>query len=253
MDLGLKGKRALLTGGSRGIGRATLELLADEGCSLAFCARGSAGVEEAADALRARGAEVTAAAVDVGAADAYRAWLREALSELGGLDILICNATGYAAPGDEGWRTSLEVDMLGVPRAIEVLRPALEASDAGSVVAVASTTAVDIFLPGLESYGAMKAALIQHVKLLARDLGHQGVRCNTVSPGPLEFEGNPWRARRDKGDPLYEEIRSGSPFGRLGGAEEVARAIAFLASPAASWITGSNLVIDGGLSSRVDF
>jgi 3-oxoacyl-[acyl-carrier protein] reductase len=253
LDLGLEGRRAIVTGGSRGIGRAVVEALADEGCSIAFCARGAEGVESAVAALRAGGARVTGAAVDVRDADAYRAWLAGAVADLGGLDILVSNATGYARPGDQGWRDALEIDVLGFVRAAEIVLPALEASGVGSIVSLSSSTAVDIFLPGAEAYGALKAALIHHTSALAKAHGAKGVRCNSVAPGPIEFEGNVWRRRRDEHHPLYEAMRSGSPFGRLGRPEEVARAVVFLASPAASWITGANLIIDGGLTSRVDF
>jgi 3-oxoacyl-[acyl-carrier protein] reductase len=276
MDLRLDGRRAIVTGGSRGIGRAIVEILADEGCSVAFCARGSEGVEQALAAIRDRGASVgdtsvgdtslsdtsisdtsgasvTGAALDVGDGEAYRTWLTEAVSGLGGLDVLVCNATGYARPGEDGWRGALEIDVLGIVRALEVVLPALEDSGVGSIVVLGSLAAVDIFLPGGEAYGAMKAAVLHHSSVLAKAHGAKGIRCNAVSPGAIEFEGNVWRQRRDEGHPLYESVRSGSPFGRLGTAEEVARAVVFLASPAASWITGVNLVLDGGFTNRVDY
>ena len=253
MDLSLDGKRAIVTGGSRGIGRAIVEQLANEGCSVAFCARGSEGVSQTTAALQRPGADVVGTAVDVADADAYRRWLSDAEVGLGGLDILICNATGYARPGEEGFRNTLEIDLLGLVRAVEATLPALEASGAGSVVALSSSTALDIYLPGAEAYGALKAAVIHCASALARAHGSKGVRCNTVAPGPIEFEGNVWRRRHDAHDPVYEAMTAGSPFGRLGTADEVARAVVFLASPAASWITGANLVVDGGLSSRVDY
>jgi NAD(P)-dependent dehydrogenase (short-subunit alcohol dehydrogenase family) len=174
LDLGLDGKRAIVTGGSRGIGRSTVETLAAEGCSVAFCARGPEGVDEAASELRSRGARVVGAAVDVGDAGAYREWLADAVSELGGLDILVCNATGYARPGEEGWRGAFEIDLLGVVRAIEVVLPALTASGAGSIVAMSSSIALDVFLPGGEAYSAMKSAMINYSKALARAHGAKG-------------------------------------------------------------------------------
>lgn len=253
MDLDLNGRRAIVTGGSRGIGRAVVEALASEGCTVAFCARGAEGVSEAQGTLQAAGHRVRGSAVDVGDADAYRSWLGEAIDELGGLDILVCNTTGYARPGEDGWRRTLEIDLFGLVRAVEVARSALEASEAGSVVALGSSTAVDIFLPGGESYGALKSALIHHAGVLARDLGATGVRCNVVSPGPIEFEGNVWRKRHDAGDALYENLRARTPAKRMGAPEEVARAVVFLASPAAAWVNGTNLIVDGGLTTRIDY
>jgi len=227
MDLGLEGRRAIVTGGSRGIGRQVVELLAAEGCSVAFCARRTDGVKDTQAELRARGAQVTGSTVDV--------------------------RDGYVRPGEEGWHGVFEVDLLGVVRALEVVLPALEASGSGSIVALSSTTALDVFLPGAEAYGAMKAAMIHYASAVAQAHGPSGIRCNTVAPGPIEFKGNVWRERHEQGDPLFEAMRSGSPFGRLGTPEEVARAVVFLASPAASWITGANLIVDGGLSKRVDY
>ena len=201
MDLSLDGRRAIVTGGSRGIGRAIVELLADEGCSVAFCARGADGVAQATAALQTRGANVVGAAVDVGDADAYRQWLSEAVVGLGGLDILICNATGYARAGEDGFRNTLEIDLLGLVRAVEATLPALEASGAGSIVALSSSTALDIYLPGAEAYGALKAAVIHCASGLARAHGAKGVRCNTIAPGPIEFPGNVWRRRHDEKSP----------------------------------------------------
>jgi NAD(P)-dependent dehydrogenase (short-subunit alcohol dehydrogenase family) len=253
VDLGLQGKKALVTGGSRGIGRAIVELLVDEGCSVAFCARGADGVQEAVASLRQRGTEPIAAAVDVGDAEAYKSWLAEAVEGLGGLDILVCNATGYVKPGEEGWNASFDVDMMGLVRAVEVTLPALEASGAGAILSISSTAALDVFLPGLDAYGAMKAAVVHHTAVMAHDHGPKGIRCNALAPGPIEFPGNGWEKRREQGHPLYEAMCAGSPFGRLGNDKEVANAAVFLVSPAASWINGVNLVIDGGLTKRVNY
>jgi 3-oxoacyl-[acyl-carrier protein] reductase len=253
MDLGLDGFRAIVTGGSRGIGRRTVELLAAEGCSVAYCARGADGVATAESEMRSAGADVTGTAVDVADADAYRQWLDEAVAGLGGLDILVCNTTGYVRPGEAGWRGVFEIDVLGFVRAVELVLPALEESSSPSIVALSSTAAIDVFLAGSEAYGAMKAAMVHYAAALAQAHGSKGIRVNTVAPGPIEFAGNVWRERGQAGDPLYETVRAGSPFGRLGTPEEVAHAVVFLASPAASWITGVNLITDGGLTNRVDF
>lgn len=254
MDLGLAGRRALITGASRGIGLAIAETLADEGCSLAICARGEDTLQRAAEELRTRGVTVHAAVVDVSDGDALAAFVRAAEEALGGLDVVVSNASaGGGLSGPEQWPTSFQIDLLAFVRLAEAVTPALQRSK-GALVAVATTSASDTAPPsGPGSYGAIKAALIHHAAALSRSLAPRGVRVNVVSPGPIEFPGGSWERRREDRPEFFESIRSSIPAGRLGRPEEVAAAVAFLGSPAASFCVGANLVVDGGFLSRVDF
>ncbi|MBA2391048.1 MAG: SDR family oxidoreductase [Geodermatophilaceae bacterium] len=254
MDLGLTGKRALITGASRGIGRAIAETLADEGCALAICARGEEALREAAGELRARGVTVYDAVVDVADGAALAAFVHEARDRLGGLDVVVANASaGGGLSGPEQWATSFQTDLLAFVRLADAANDALVRSK-GALIAVATTSASDTAPPsGPGSYGAIKAALIHHAAALSRSLAPRGVRVNIVSPGPIEFPGGSWERRRHDKPEFYESIRSRIPKGRLGRPEEVAAAVVFLASPVASFCVGTNLVVDGGFLSRVPF
>ena len=182
MDLGLKGLKAIVTGGSRGIGRAIAGLFADEGANVAICARTKEGVEEAKKDLEARGSKVVAEAVDVADGDALKRFVTSAVEALGGLDILVSNPTGGNGTGEKAWRANFEVDLLGAIRCVETATPALSESENGSVLFVSSTAAVETFM-GPTSYNAIKAALIVHSNGLSQALAPQGIRVNTISPG----------------------------------------------------------------------
>jgi 3-oxoacyl-[acyl-carrier protein] reductase len=258
MDLGLKGKRALVTGATRGIGRAIAETFAGEGCGVAICARKADAVAEAVAALSAKGATATGKAVDVGDGAALKAWIESSAGELGGLDILVSNVSAMGGlSGVEGWRRYFEVDVLGTVQAVEAARPFLEKSGAGAIVVIASIAAVevghDIFPDGyLQAYGAMKAALTNYAAELARTLGPKGIRANTVTPGPIYFPGGVWHRREQERNPMFEKARAHFRLGRFGRPEDVARAVAFLASPAAGFVSGANLVVDGAFTRRVN-
>lgn len=252
MDLGLKGKKAVITGASRGIGRAIAEQLADEGVDLAICARNQEGVQAAATELRRKNVGVHAQAVDVGDGEAFKAWITLAADQLGGVDIFISNTSGSAAQGEQGWYANFEVDMMGAVRGVEQLMPYLERSDAGSIVFISTTAAIETFgQPG--GYGALKAALLNYMNALSQALAPKGIRCNAVSPGPTYFEGGPWAMIKERMPAFYESTMKGFPAGEFGSAEGVARVVAFLASPAASLLTGVNIVADNGYTKRVNF
>lgn len=253
MDLGLAGRRALVTGGTKGIGRASADLLAEEGAAVAICARDAGEVEETVAVLRARGVPATGRALDVADADALRAWVGDAGRELGGLDIVVGNVSALAVAADEAaWRAGFEVDMMHSVRAVEAAMPFLEASGAGSVVLVSSVSGREIdFAAG--PYGAFKAALIHYAQGLAHRLAPKAIRANTVSPGNTYFPGGVW-ARIERDNPaLYASALALNPTGRMAIPQEVARAVVFLASPAASFISGTNLVVDGALTRGVQF
>jgi NAD(P)-dependent dehydrogenase (short-subunit alcohol dehydrogenase family) len=250
MDLDLKGKKAVITGGSRGIGRAIANVLVAEGADVAICARNEEAVNAAVSDLSGSGKAI-GASVDVADKAALQGWIASAAEELGGIDILIPNVSAGGGQMDEkGWRANLEVDILGTTNAIEAAMPSLQASDAGSIVVIGTTAAVEDFL-GPQTYNAMKAALIVHSQGLAQALAGSGIRVNAVSPGPIYFEGGAWEFIKNNMEDIYKGALANQPSGRMGSAEEVANAVAFLASPAASWITGVNLVVDGGFTKRV--
>ena len=252
MDLGLRGRKAIITGGSRGIGRAIAETLADEGCDLAICSRGAGGVEEAVKALEAKGVRVFGSAVDVGDKDALEGFMSEAISELGGLDILVSNPSGGNGVDEAAWKGNFDVDLMGAVRSVGAAVPALAASDSASVTFISSTAAVETFM-GPTSYNAIKAALITHANGLSQALAPQGIRVNTVAPGPIMIEGGAWDMIKTHNTAMYDGTLSQIPTGRLGTAQEVADAVAFLASPRSGFTTGVNLVIDGGFTKRVNF
>lgn len=253
MDLGLKSKRVIVTGGTRGIGRAIVELLAAEGCDVGFCARDAKKVAEAAKALSENGATVIGGVADVTDSAGLRGWITETADAMGGLDILIANASALGDKADEdAWRTSLEVDILGTVRAVEAALPYLETSDAASITAIASTAAVNT--PGnVRAYNGAKAALISYLSGLSTNLGRKGIRANSVSPGAVYFEGGVWEQRKRETPEVYEATIKRSPMGRMCTPEEVANAVVFLASPAASFVSGTNLIVDGGSTTRVQY
>jgi NAD(P)-dependent dehydrogenase (short-subunit alcohol dehydrogenase family) len=255
MDLGLKGRRALVTGGSRGIGRAIAAALASEGASIATCARGQAGLDEAVASFRASGGEAFGDRVDVRDPDALSNWIGSAVDRLGGLDILVSNISTRVDPkGADWWRETFEVDLHQHVRAFDAALPILKASDAPSVVFVSSIASVLTQLPPNEiAYGAMKAALTSFAGQMATVHGSSGVRVNLVAPGPIFFEGGVWDQIQQKQPDLYQRASKLPSLGRMGTPEDVANAVAFLASPAASYITGVNLRIDGGVIRTANF
>ncbi|MGD9535677.1 MAG: SDR family NAD(P)-dependent oxidoreductase [Alphaproteobacteria bacterium] len=255
MDLELRGKRAIVTGGTRGIGRAIAERLADEGCHVAVCARDAAQVKATVAALADRGVTAIGDAVDVTADASFRAWIAKAVDALGGLDILVPNVSalgGAVAPDEKSWRLGFEVDVLATVRTVEAALPYLEKSAAASIVAIASTAAVESF-GGVRPYNSVKAALVNYMANLAHALAPKRVRVNSVSPGTIYFDGGVWDQRRQHAPEVYKMALSRNPMGRMGTPDEVAKAVVFLASPAASFITGTNLIVDGALTQRVQY
>lgn len=251
MNLGLKGKKAIITGSTRGIGRAIAECLASEGVHVAIGARDDEATAEAGKALEKHGVEVFAKPVNVKDGDAYKAWLEEAIEALGGLDIFVPNVSGGGGMDSEkNWWRNFEIDVLHTVRGAEACLPALKKSGEGAIVIIGSTNAVETFM-GPMAYNAMKAALVTYSKQLSQFVAHKGVRVNTVSPGPIYFEGGAWEMIKGTMPKVYEDTLAQIPAGRMGTPEEVANVVAFLASPAASLVTGVNLVADNGFTKRV--
>ncbi len=254
MDLQLHGKRALVTGASRGIGRAIAETLAEEGCVLALCARGDDALQEVAAGLRDRGAQVYAQAVDVSEHDALVAFVDRSAQELGGLDVVVSNVSAGASKGADQWQKSLDGDLIPLVRLIESATPHLERAGGGSIVSIGTTNAFDTVRPSSpNAYSALKAAVVHHASAQAHVLARKGIRVNTVSPGPIEFPGGDWEKIREGRREVYDEVQAKIPVGRYGRADEVAAAVAYLASPRAGFTNGVNLVVDGGIVTRVQF
>lgn len=253
MDLGLRGKKAIVTGATKGIGRAVVELLATEGVDIGFCARSPEEVADAVKALSARGVEAIGEPVNVRDGEAYKAWLERTATALGGCDIFIPGVSaGGGMDSEKNWVRNFEIDMLHTVRGCEALMPHLEKSGTGSIVIIGSTNAVETFAAPM-AYNAIKAGLITYSKQLSQFVGRKSVRVNTVSPGPIYFEGGAWEMIKGTQPKLYDWAIKQIPAGRMGTVDEIARVIVFVASPAASLITGANVVADNGFTKRVQF
>jgi NAD(P)-dependent dehydrogenase (short-subunit alcohol dehydrogenase family) len=253
MDLQLRGLRALVTGGTKGIGRAIVDTLAEEGASIALCARTESDVTATVTTMRQNGTTVTGRALDVGDGDAVAQWTQDVAAELGGLDIVVASVSALAIPDEEAnWRRSFDVDMLGTVRLVNAALPYLERSDAPSIVTVSSVSGREIdFAAG--PYGVFKAALIHYTQGLAYQLAAKAIRANTVSPGNTYFPGGVWENIEQNNPELFAEALALNPTGRMATPREIARAAVFLASPAASFVSGTNLVVDGALTRGVQF
>jgi len=253
VDLKLKGKKAIVTGGTRGIGRAIAELLADEGANVAICARHKEQIDETVAALAKKGVKAWGSPVDVADTAAQRAWVAEAAEALGGLDIFIANVSALAVAADEAsWRKSFDVDVMGTVAGVDAALPLLQKSGAGAVVIIGSVAAVEVTGP-TRPYNAVKAALVPYMKSTAQNYARKNVRVNMVSPGTIYFKGGVWNVREEKQPELFKAAMARNPTGRMGKPEEVADAAVFLASPRASFITGANLIVDGAITQRVQF
>ena len=251
MDLGLKGKKAVVTGGSKGIGSAIADTFASERADEALCARNAAEGAATAASLEGRGVKALGRAFDVADGEALKKWVADSGRTLGGIDALVCNVSALAV-GDsaETWEKSFKTDMMHTVNAVAAAVPFLEKSKSGSIVLISSVSGFEVdFAAG--SYGAIKAALIHYAKGLSRQLVGKGIRVNCVSPGNTYFDGGIWQNIEKNMPDLFAQTVKVNPTGKFGTAEEVANGVVFISSPMASRISGTNLVIDGALTVAV--
>ncbi len=245
MNFGLKGKRAIITGGSKGIGRAIALELAAQGCHVALCARGEAALQETREAAESQGVRGFAQPCDVGDAQALESFLHAARDALGGVDILVNNVSALGGGDDlPHWDANIRLDLMASVRATRTVVPWMQESGGGSVLFISSISGLEA--GGKAPYSAVKAALISYSKTLAIELAPDHIRVNTIAPGSIKFPGGVWD-RVERNDPeRYTRTLAKIPSGRFGRADEVANVAVFLASDAASWVTGACVPVDGG-------
>ena len=247
MDLKLKGKRVIVTGGSRGIGLAIAEEFAKEGAAVSICARGQQALDEACKLIEtAGGGEVHAKTCDVSDPIALKEYIESAVAAFNGLNILVNNPSGFGRTDDEqGWQVGLDVDLMALVRASWAAEPHIEKTGGGALIHTSSISGLTSSLR-TPPYGAVKAAVIQYTKTQALQLADKNIRVNCIAPGSIEFPGGTWDDAKKNNPALYAGIQNSIPFGRLGEPGEVARLAVFLGSDAASWITGETIAVDGG-------
>jgi 3-oxoacyl-[acyl-carrier protein] reductase len=251
MDLGLKGLRAIVTGGSKGIGRRAADIFAEEGAHVAICARNQAEVDQTVAALKGKGVTAFGQAIDVADKGALEAWVAASAEALGGIDIVVANVSALAVEdNEEAWQKGFATDMMHTVRAVNAAMPWLEKSKAGSITVVSSVSGREVDFTG-PAYGAFKAALVHYAQGLAYRLAPKNIRANSVSPGNTYFDGGIWQWIEGNLPDLFSQALALNPTGRMAKPEEIARGIVFLASPASSFTTGTNLVIDGALTKGV--
>lgn len=253
MDLGLRGKRAILTGATKGIGRRILDQLVQEGCNVAICSRSIEDVELTIDSVTSKRAKVIGDVCNIVDKEDYEDWINRMVKEMGGVDIFIPNVSaGGGMDSERNWHKNFNVDILGTVRGCEAVLPHMQEQGHGAITLMGTTAAVETFgVP--QAFNAMKAALITYGKQLSQFIGHDNIRVNVVSPGPIEFPGGTWEMLKDTMPKWYQKTARDHLTGRLGTPEEVAKCVAFISSDAASWVNGTNFIVDGGFTKRVQF
>jgi 3-oxoacyl-[acyl-carrier protein] reductase len=252
MDLQLKDKVAVVTGSSRGLGLAIATSLAAEGCRVCLSARTEGPLRAAAEAVSAISGDarrVTAVAADVSQPEGVQSIIDGAVAAFGGIDILVNNVGlgrggGLLETQDAEWQEAIDQTLLPAVRASRLAVPHMQRRGGGSIIIIASIFGREA--GGRMTYNVVKAAEISLAKSLAQQLAASNIRVNSVSPGSILFEGGSWW-KRQRADPAWiaDFVKKELPFGRFGTPEEVGDVVAFLASPRASWISGTSVVVDG--------
>ena len=246
MDLKLKGKCVIVTGGSKGIGLAIAEGFAKEGAAVSICARGQENLDKASELIETAGGTVHAKTCDVSDSIALQEYIESAVAALDGLNILVNNPSGFGRTDDEqGWQVGLDIDLMALVRGSWAAVPHIEKAGGGALIHTSSISGLTSSLR-TPPYGAVKAAVIQYTKTQALQLAKKNIRVNCIAPGSIEFPGGTWDDAKKNNPTLYAGIQNSIPFGRLGEPDEVAKLAVFLGSDAASWITGETIAVDGG-------
>lgn len=246
MNFDFKSRRVVVTGGSKGIGKAIALGFAAGGADVSICARGASALEAARAEIGRHGGKAHSGTCDLADGAAVTRYIDEAAATLGGIDVLVNNASGFGEGDDEaGWAAGLAVDVMAMVRASRAALPRLEAGRESCIINIASIAGLRPALR-MPAYGAVKATMIHYTTSQAGMLARRKIRVNCIAPGSIEFAGGHWDARRQANDPVYERIHKSIPFGRLGTPEEIADVALFLASPLARWVTGQVIVVDGG-------
>jgi 3-oxoacyl-[acyl-carrier protein] reductase len=246
MQIVFKGKRVVVAGGSRGIGRSIALGFADAGAAVSICARGQAALEKTSAEIAARGSKAHAAVCDLADKGAIATYVAAAADALGGIDILVNNASGFGAVDDEaGWEKGLTIDVMATVRASHAAVPFIEKAGGGAILNISSISGYQASTRSAP-YAAVKAAVINYTMSQALMLAPKKIRVNAIAPGSIEFPGGMWEQRKASDPKLYNAILHSIPWGRLGAPEEIANTALFLCSDAASWITGQTVTVDGG-------
>lgn len=245
MNLGLTGKNAIVTGGSKGIGKSIALILAEEGANVAICARGEEALRTAEQEIRAKGVSVCAQVCDIGHSEQFESFLDDVKDQFGTVDILVNNVSALSlGESFSDWESSVNIDILASVRATRKVIPWMSAAGGGSILFISSVSGLESGSPA--AYAASKAALISYSKTLSAQLAPKNIRVNTIAPGSVEFSGGLWEMAKLHNRPFYDSVVASIPFGRMGTPDEIGRVAAFMVSPCGSWVTGTCLAVDGG-------
>jgi len=256
MDLKLSGKKALVTGGTRGIGKAITVTLAAEGCAIATCARDQEELDAAIKSLKSQGVSAVGTTVDVTDEQALKDFVASSADQLGGLDIIVSNVGAMAVGADkDAWLKNLQMDIFGLVNLVEASEALLEQAAAengdAAILAIGSTASVKA--QTASSYGPVKGAMVRYIKGLTQQYPSKKIRANVVSPGMVYFEGGVWHRIENNKPEVFKSRLARNPMGRMGTPQDIANAVTFLASPRSSFTTGINMIVDGALTDRVNY